>query len=480
MDKRVIWVIVAVIGIVTILCCCLILVSGGLSALFLSANSSSQSNQPVITVQVEEREPVQLPTLSPDDPSPLPDQNEAEGEIRLTDELVSQMDQIQAEVESFRDLPSNPLIDRKLLSTEDLQRRVLEDFFDDYDEEEMFLDLVELDLLGLLNRDYDLYELYVALYSEQISGFYDNETTEMVVVQGKTFGGSERMTYAHEYTHALQDAAYDLDDGLNINEEDCELSGEYCLAVQALIEGDATLTELLWFQQFSSDQDQKDVMDFYDSYESPIYDSAPLFLQEDFVFPYNQGFEFAQFLFEKGGYAAINDAYLNPPQSSEQILHPEMYPNESPVQVDLPDLSTILGENWQDLGASPLGEWGWYLLLAKPDQPQWALSENKAKDAAAGWGGDAYTVYYQEELDQAILVSLSVWDSEKEANEFWDNILLYGDQRWGSNYEVLNNQRVWQLEDQVVLLEKDNDQVAWVIAPDMETLESIKLEIEGL
>ena len=94
------------------------------------------------------------------------------------------------------------------------------------------------------------------------------------------------------------------------------------------------------------------------------------------------------------------------------------------------------------------------MLLAKPEQPNWALSENKAKDAAAGWGGDAYTVYYQAELDESILVSLSAWDSEKEANEFWDAFMLYGDQRWGSNYEVQQNQRIWQVEDQVILIEK--------------------------
>ncbi len=250
--------------------------------------------------------------------------------------------------------------------------------------------------------------------------------------------------------------------------------------MQALIEGDASLTELLWFQQFSSDQDQKDVLNFYDSYESPVFDSAPLFLQEDFVFPYNQGFEFAQFLYEKGGYAAINDAYLNPPQSSEQILHPELFPNETPDQVELTDFFSVLEGNWQDLGTSTLGEWGWYLLLAKPEQPNWALSENKAKDAAAGWGGDAYTVYYQAELDESILVSLSAWDSEKEANEFWDAFMLYGDQRWGSNYEVQQNQRIWQVEDQVILIEKIENRVGWVIAPDMETLELIKSEITDL
>ncbi len=161
---------------------------------------------------------MQLPTLIPDQDNntPLPGRDEPEGGSILTGELISQMDQIQSEVESFRDLPSTTSINRNILSAEDLQRRVLEDFFVDYDEEEMFLDLVELDLLGLLNRNFDLYDLYVALYSEQIAGFYDDETTEMFVVQGENFGGSERMTYAHEYTHALQDAAFDLDDGLGL------------------------------------------------------------------------------------------------------------------------------------------------------------------------------------------------------------------------------------------------------------------------
>ncbi len=481
MDKRVVWVIIAVVGVVSISCCCLVLFSGGLSALFLSANTSSSSNQTVVTVQVEEQEPFQLPTIIPDTQNnqPQPDQTGPIGDIQLTDELLSQMDQIQLEVESFRDLPSTGNIDRKILSTEDLKRRVLEDFFDEYDEEEMFLDMVELDLLGLLNREYDLYELYVALYSEQIAGFYDNETTEMVVVQGENFGGSERMTYAHEYTHALQDAAFDLDDGLGLNEEECDTNGEYCLALQALIEGDATLTELIWFQQFANEQDQKDVLDFYDQYESPIYDSAPLFLQEDFVFPYNQGFEFAQFLFEQGGYEAINEAYRNPPQSSEQILHPELYPNDTPLQVVIPDLSSVLDERWLNLGTSTLGEWGWYLVLAKPDQSVWALNEIKAEDAAAGWGGDSYTVYYQEDEDLSILVSSSVWDSDKDAQQFWDALLLYGDQRWGSTVEIQRDQRQWQVEGQIIFIEKVGNQVLWLMAPDLDLLNSVRSAIQG-
>ena len=62
----------------------------------------------------------------------------------------------------------------------------------------------------------------------------------MFVVQGENFQGMERMNYSHEYTHALQDQNYDLRQELKVNEEYCKKNAEYCSAVQALFEGDAT------------------------------------------------------------------------------------------------------------------------------------------------------------------------------------------------------------------------------------------------
>ena len=67
---------------------------------------------------------------------------------------------------------------------------------------------------GLINPDFDLQNLYIDLYSEQIAGFFDIEENEMVVVQGEGFGGVERFVYAHEYTHVLQDQNFDIENGL--------------------------------------------------------------------------------------------------------------------------------------------------------------------------------------------------------------------------------------------------------------------------
>ena len=330
-----------------------------------------------------------------------------------------------------------------------------------------------LDLFGFLEKDFDLYNLYLDLYSEQIAGFYDDETREMVVVQGEAFKGSEKMTYAHEFTHALQDEAFDLKNGLKLDEEYCLQDSEYCAAVQALVEGDATLTETLWFLEHSSNQDKRDILEMYDSYQSPIFNSAPVFLQEDFLFAYSQGLEFVQSLYEDGGFSAVDDAYLNPPLSTEQILHPNRYPDDIPARLDLPEFSEKLGEGWEEIDRNSLGEWYTYLLLAKAYEPSFRIDEDQAKISAEGWGGDQYLVYQNSDKSQGILVYRSDWDTEIEALEFWEQFAKYGNNRWGQGEKSGKDYFQWFKDEKVITISLQSNRVLWVIAPDEETATKI-------
>src|SRR3990170_4795141 len=90
-------------------------------------------------------------------------------------EIREQMDQIQVEVVTLRGLPSTGPVDRALLSPEALRQYVTDDFLADYTEEEARDDARTLALLGLMEPGYDLFNLYMELYSEQIAGFYDDE-----------------------------------------------------------------------------------------------------------------------------------------------------------------------------------------------------------------------------------------------------------------------------------------------------------------
>ena len=220
MEKKNIWIVLIIILALVLICCCAILVASGAAYAILQTDASSQSIEvPTESIVSPTREAIALPTidLNPDDEgqdSPPSTQN---NQTNILPNILSQMEKIEQEVETLRGLPRATDLDRKTLSPEELRQKVMDDFFSDYTEEDVRQDALILNLFGLIERDYDLYDLFVELYSEQIAGFYDDETREMVVIQGEEFAGPERMTYAHEYTHALQDAQYDLNDGLNLN-----------------------------------------------------------------------------------------------------------------------------------------------------------------------------------------------------------------------------------------------------------------------
>ena len=475
MEKKTIWIIGIIVLVLVVICCCVAFVTVGVSSWMIFSQDTTQTSPDIFeSNESPSQDPMTLPTIElpgGEQGEVSPESNESSSFI--DPDILSQMQKIEKEVEAIRGLPTANDLDRKTLSQEELRQRVMEDFFVDYTEEEVRQDGIILNLFGLLARDFDLYELFVELYSEQIAGFYDDETKEMVVVQGEEFAGPERMTYAHEYTHALQDAQYDLENGLKLDDETCEQDSEYCAAVTALIEGDASFTETQWFLEHSSLKDKREVVQFYQEYESPIFDDMPAFLQEDMIFPYVKGLEFVTYLFENGGYDAVDEAYRNPPVSTEQILHPERYPDDKPIKIELEDFTTLLGEGWEEIDRNTFGELYTYLMLSLPMNETWALGEEVALDAAEGWGGDLYLVYHHVEKDQDVLISLSEWDTQKDADEYWDAFTTYAVNRWGSNYQNENNSYSWKLDGQSVLIKRQANQVLWVVAPESSLAEEL-------
>ncbi len=468
MEKKNIWIVVIIILVLVVICCCAILVVSGAAYAILQPQASSQIiNEPVESIVSPTKEPITLPTLdlNPEEKEEQESSPSLEKQTMIPANILRQMEKIEQEVEGLRGLPRANDLDRKTLTPEELRQKVMDDFFSDYTEEDVRQDALILNLFGLIDRDYDLYDLFVELYSEQIAGFYDDETKEMVVVQGEEFAGPQRMTYAHEYTHALQDAQYDLSDGLNINDETCELDSEYCAAVTALLEGDASFTETQWFLEHSSLKDKQEVLKFYQEYSSPIFDNIPDFLQEDVIFPYVKGLEFVNNLYEEGGYAAIDDAFLNPPVTTEQILHPERYPQDQPVEILLDDFTTFLGSGWEEIERNTLGEWYAYLMLGKPLSADWALPEEQALSAAEGWGGDLYLVYQHVENDEDVLISVSEWDTQADADEYWQAFTKYAAMRWGSSTQNTSTKKLWELTSETVLISRQTDQVLWIVAP---------------
>jgi len=396
----------------------------------------------------------------------------------LPSDVERQMDQIQVEVMQIRGLTLKEPLIRDVLTPEQLQDKVMNEFFEEYSEEDAALDALVFHVWGLLEAEFDLIGFYKELYSEQIAGYYDTETKEMYVVQGEGFFGNERMTYAHEFTHALQDQTYDLREGMQINPEHCEVNTEYCAAVKALVEGDATMTQFTWFWRYATPEDQEQVQRAYETYESPVFDSAPGFIREDLMFPYLYGLEFVQSLYDRGGWDAVDAAYADPPVSTEQILHPDRYPSDQPVSVELPNLEVVLGDGWKEIYNNVMGQWSTYLLLTQSIDPAAQLPVDVARQAAAGWGGDAYAAMLFEETQQILLLHRWLWDTSADAEEFWNAFSDYGRARWGNPDTSTDRRLIW---DETmfgwVTAVRSGDEVLWLVAPNAAVANQIFLQM---
>ncbi len=412
--------------------------------------------------------PTSTPSLEASGPQPTIQDTETPPPVPIPPEIADQMEEIESQVIAIRNLQPSGTVTRALLNRDQLRQKIEEDFFEDYSPEEARVDSLVLSTLGLLEPGFDMFTFYQDLLSEQIAGQYDNESKEMDVVQGFGFGGLERLTYAHEYTHALQDQNFDIENGLNYNDAACEEDWERCAAVQALLEGDASKLELEWFNNYSTPQDLIDIQDFYAEYESPILDSAPDFLREDFIFPYTYGQNFVEYLYSNGGWTVINEAYGNVPTSTEQILHPERYPNDRPIDVELPDLIPLLGDGWSELDRGMMGEWYTFLILAYGIQPEARLGESEAQAASDGWGGDQYLVYQNEQSGAIALIMLTSWDSVNDATQFYNAFQKHSTARFGTPTSIQTDQIGWSHAGGYTQLSTQNQLTSWILAPDEE------------
>jgi hypothetical protein len=116
------------------------------------------------------------------------------------------------------------------------------------------------------------------------------------------------------------------------------------------------------------------------------------------MFPYFSGLTFSMSVLKSGGWPAFSAVFARPPANTQQILHPEMYfanRAPTPLKVELP--AAAPGENWVLMEENSLGELGWKEVLKQ------FLDEERAKETAAGWDGDAYASFEQKNSKHLML-----------------------------------------------------------------------------
>jgi hypothetical protein len=287
-----------------------------------------------------------------------------------------------------------------------------------------------------------------------VAGFYDGDTGEIVVpAREEGFSVLQRGTMVHELVHALTDQHFSFNDDFEamIDEERLDEATAY----QALIEGDASLAEVLWIQTLS----QEEIGEFLAeglNIDSSVMDAAPRFLRESLIFPYDSGLAFVQDLYlGADGWSQVNEAYeemVGLPGSTEQVIAPDDYQRDLPIPVEIPQV-TVAGYELER--TSVWGEQGFRLLLNQGE------TEATMPRAADGWGGDSYHQWFNGE-DAALLIVFR-GDSQSETDELEQALVTFANQTFPEDHFVW----VDQLEGDLYFIASDDRLIGEQIRADV-------------
>ncbi len=291
--------------------------------------------------------------------------------------------------------------------------------------------------LGFLDKPVDLATASEATVASQAAAYYDPTAKKFFMVMVPDNDMMLDTISAHELTHGLQDQHFDLKTFLSPKtpiDDDAQTARTF------ITEGDATFTMLAYMVAENTGltdvsaivPGMKIQLDMFANMSSKDYatslkmqaaampnmdkeiqkaidqmDQLPPAILRPMMDSYMKGSAVILAAFEKGGWPAVDDLYKNPPDSTEQVLHPTtklVGKREPPIKVTVPKLDGEL------VSSNVIGELQWdvYFTLWTPD---------KATKASQGWGGDRYSVV--KRTDGSLLGYIATaWDTVEDAKEF--------------------------------------------------------------
>ena len=304
--------------------------------------------------------------------------------------------------------------------------------------------------------------------SATVGGYYSPAEERIVIVsENTTTPRMDEITLSQELFHALQDQKLRL----SFN----RTTREGVNARNGIVEGDGNLVDRLYEQR--CDEAWDCVIPESDGSNGGGGDTSDInygiYLTQ--FQPYSDGPKFVRQIQREGGWDAVNAVYENAPTSSEQVIHPEKYPDEGPVNISFEDTSS---ESWYvpDMGNGSVdyarfGQAGLSAMFMRPvfdsggtaapvvgPQDFYNVSGgqvsdfdplNYGLDVTNGWGNDKlYPYVTNDSIDtsETGYVWQIEWDTEDDASEFADGyvdlLAYYGGQ------PVEGNESTYRIPDE--------------------------------
>jgi hypothetical protein len=319
-----------------------------------------------------------------------------------------QITEVANEVEQVRDLEFLQPVQAEPISDAEIDRRLAAAFDAFYPKDFYSRRSRAWQAIGVLPADVGLREALNAYQQGGVVGFYNPPTGELVYLRSGQMDVVERLILAHELTHAIDDQHFDL---TRLDDISATCRDEAFTAGLGAVEGSAQHFATKTLIEFPpTDVSLEDLAGLLGSLaEQP---DVPPFVYALQTWPYTAGQEFIASIESRGGVELVDQALQDLPLSTEQVIHPERWPDDAPTSVDVPDLSEQLGPGWGDLDVMEVGEaWLREMLALR-------VGGALADEAAAGWDGGIYRAW-TDGTDVAVVLR-TVWDSAQDARTFAD------------------------------------------------------------
>ncbi|MDD5541841.1 MAG: hypothetical protein PHX83_01550 [Acidobacteriia bacterium] len=367
-------------------------------------------------------------------------------------EVLSQADSILKELSTMLGISTVHPVQRQFMSRAQLRDLLLRYAKEQKNQATLEAERKTMVKFGFISKDFPYSQFALDLLTEQIAGFYDYRTHQLNLMDS-TPVNLQVPVLIHELTHALQDQE------INLKEfnEPAEHNDDLTEAHESMVEGEATAVMLDYILQPSGRSlatlgfDVREMMNDAQAaaVSLPNYRNAPKAIQVILTAPYLYGTSFFQFFRNHNDWPRAAALFKDPPSSMEQMMHPEKYftHRDDPVAVAIPGLPQELQKTWKPVDTNVLGELGMLLVC------QQFLSDDNAKIASEGWGGDQYQLF-EDTRGNLLLLLFSTWDTETDATQFFNSYRVLLDKKY-KHLKLLNGE-----EHKLFRWDSDDNQVA--------------------
>jgi hypothetical protein len=308
---------------------------------------------------------------------------------------------VEQQVETVRGLRYTAHVAVKALDQEQIDRRLSRNFEKTYPVDFYARRSQAWGTIGVIPAGTSIRDALLAFATGQVVGFYNPANKQLVYIGDSELSLTERFILAHELTHALDDQHFGLS---RLDSVAARCDDEAFTAGLGAVEGSAQFFATQVILRFPSDAPLGGGGD------GGSLEGVPPFISNLQLWPYGAGMAFVQRLDDRGGTELVNRALTTFPASTEQIIHPDRWPSDTPQPVNVPDLGPSLGAHWRDLDVMTVGE-AWLQLML-----ELRLTAGDAGRAATGWGGGLYRAW--TDGTRTAVVLRTVWDSPDDTQEF--------------------------------------------------------------